>query len=320
MSDAVANGLPFDAARYSPQASLAPGTIWQTREGRLGYFAGLNGVTPPAQALILASGQIVLPKAAVAILDGGEVWWDRSNGVATYQRLPANRGFFAGSAVGDALAGDGTLTINPNVATVWELELARQPFTTAIIKTAGAPSLNYRGGLDLLLDNTNEAQKVDALSNDYVLQTGKPIVRARLNVINGGAASNGKFFFGLASGTHATDPTAVTEYLYCEIDGNSTKIQFLSSDGTHTVAETDSLQTYTAGTPFEIWFDLRDPTNVKIYVNGLQVLANTTFNLSSGSSNLKLLAWLGKTASTVVMEVSVDAAKVRTAEQSVNGI
>lgn len=307
------------------QASFAAGKIWQLRDGRAGYFKGLNAAAVTDQVKFGPQDQITVPKnTGYALLDGGPVYWDRTNSLATFKRLGANRGFFLGSAVGDAPSAATSVLVANNVKPVYDLDLAQMPYTTTVIGTQaagglGAPGL--RGGaLDFLLTNTNQAQKVDALSVDGILTGSKGIVRTAIRVLDGGAATNAKFYLGLASASHATDPTAVTEYVYFEIDSNVTKINAQSADGTHSTPKTDTTKTYTVGTRVELWIDIRNPALTTLYVDGVQVLAATTFDLSAGAQNLFLLAWLGKVASTDTMEVAVDWANTQTAEQSINGV
>jgi len=315
----------WDDMRITPQAAVPVNQIIQLRDGRAALYLGVTAASSgDPRSAFKASGIVSVPKSSgYSLLDGGDVFWDRTNGVATWQRLPANRGYFMGTAYGDALNTDVVASVNLNVRAAYDVRLFgrdNNTFTPAIILTAGKPTLTYQGGLDFLLDSTNEAQKVDALSDDYVLTGAKGIVRGVATVVNGGAAANTKFYLGLASGTHATSPPSVTEYIYFEIDSNNTTINAQSSDGTTTVPKTSTTKTYTAGTPVEFWIDLRNPASCGMYVNGVQVLIATVFNLAAGASNMKLLAWLGKTISTDVMEVKINFLGCRTAEQSTNGV
>jgi hypothetical protein len=314
-----------DDLQLTAQASIAAGKIWQLRDGRAAWFTGLAGAVSPQTVKFLPRNQMLVPKSSgYCFLDGGPVFWDRLNAIATYKRLGSNRGFFLGSAIGDIANAATSLAVNFGVAPIYDIDLLRQPFTTVPIGTQAAGGFGppgYRGGgLDLLLTNTNQAQKCDALGVDEIVTGSKGIVELAFRVIDGGASTHAKFFFGLASATHATDPTAVAEYLLAEIDSNSSKIQLVAGDGTHTLAETDTLKTYTVGTRHELWLDLRVPGLVTMYVDGVQVLVATTINLSAGASNLYLLAWLGKSSSTDTMEVAIDRARARTAEQSINGV
>lgn len=324
MPDAILSKDTADIQMLA-QTSLASGKIWQLRDGRAGYFKGQLAGAVTDQIKLGPENQILVPKSTgYSILDGGPVYWDRTNSIGTFKRLGANRGFFLGSAIGDYGTSTTQILVNNNVPPKYDLDLSGMPYDSVMIGTqaAGGFSAPWRrgGAIDFLLSVTNEAQKVDALSGDGLLTGSKGIVEAAVRVINGGAAANAKFYLGLASATNATTPPSAVEYVFLEIDSNSTKLNFQSADGTHTTAKTDSTKVYTTGTRFEIWIDTRVPALTTLYVDGVQVLAATVFDLSAGASNLFLLAWLGKTASTDQMEVAVDWAKARTAEQSINGV
>jgi hypothetical protein len=306
--------------RLTIQSAIAGGKLFQLRDGRGAYYNSQIAASLGTANLRFDSiDQVVIPKAAVALLDGGRVFWDRLNSVGTFKRLGANRGFYMGRGIGDALSTDATATVSLNIDPPYDLDLAGQPFASALLGTTML--LNRRGGAhDMVLSATNEAQKVDALGDEILLSTGKGIIEARIKVITGGAGATAKFNVGIAGGTHATNADSITQRLFCHLNSNDTKIYFESGDGTNSVAATDSLKTFTVGTAFEVWFDVRDPTNVKLYVEGIQVLPGTVFNISAGVSNWFLLAHLVKTATVEIMEVQVDWNRGRTAEQSVASI
>jgi hypothetical protein len=105
--------------------------------------------------------------------------------------------------------------------------------------------------------------------------------------------------------------------LFIHLDGNANNIKFQSKDGTNTTAATDSTKTATAGqsnaagTQIEVWMDMRDPTSVKLYVDGVAVLTGTTFNVSAAALTWKLLAHLEKTAAADVYEAQVNWLRAR---------
>ncbi|HLW67855.1 MAG TPA: capsid cement protein [Gemmataceae bacterium] len=327
MSDAV-RARDFDDQQFKAQAAYAAGKLWQLRDGQTGYLKGLSAVALNDTARFESSGMVTVPKTTgIAVLDGGHVYWDRVNSLAHFKRINSganNRDFYLGRAVGDALTTDQSLTVNLNVPGrrphFYDYDLGRDPFTTAIIKTAGVPALNPRGGWDFVLDTANEAQKVDALGNDGFAPGAKSIIEMGVTVVNGGSASNAQLFVGIASGTHATTLTSITQLIGILLTGNSTAIQFLSQDGTNTTAATSSTKTYTASTRFEIWIDLRNPAAAALYVDGVPVLTGTAFNVSAAALAWKLLVWCAKSANATPFEAYVDWLNVRNAEQSVNGV
>jgi hypothetical protein len=179
-------------------------------------------------------------------------------------------------------------------------------------------ALNRRGGaLNLVLSATNEAQKVDAFGKDGFVTGARAIVELAFAVVSDGAGTVVDFSLGVASATHATDADAIAQHLFLHLDANNTNINFQSKDGPTTVAATDSTTDYTegSGNRKEVWFDMRDPTGVKVYVDAVRVLSGTAFNVNAGASVWKLLAHLEKSASTDTYEVDVERAQVRLAQQ-----
>lgn len=319
MSDAIRVRLDNEI-RKTAAAAVVTGKIHQLADGRAGVYTGLNAAALGDRTNWAEDGQYSCPKKpSVVCLDGGPAYWDRANGYVTPLRPVSGRGFFLGTFVGDAASADATCTVNVNVAPSYVADLARDAFTTAAVGTQvvgafGGP--HRRGGTNkLLLGATNEAQKIDAFGNDGFDVTANGIVEMGINVVSVGAGAAPDLSVGLANATHATDADAITQHLFLHVDGNSTAIKFQSKDGTTTVAAADSLQVLVAGTRFEVWFDMRDETSVKIYVNGVRVLAGTVFNVAAANGTLRLLAHLEKTAAVDTFEADVDWLRARIAEQ-----
>lgn len=296
--------------------AAAAGDVYQLADGRAGVMTGLNAAAVNDQRNFETAGQFTFTKPTTfALLDGGRVYWDGLNNALSYYRVN-NQTFYLGRAVGDQAATATTAVVNINIEGREDIDLARDPFASVAVKTAGAPSLTRLGGAHLLaIDNTNEAQKIDALTQDGLVTAGDGIVTARLRVAADDSSTHAIFSLGVASGTHATAFTSITDYLGIQVKAGDGKIYALSSDGTTTVAATDTTKTYAVGTPFEVWFDLRNPASVGIYVNGVQVLTGTTFSLAQvGATALYLLAHLVKTLTTDTMSVQVDSLRFRGSE------
>lgn len=306
-------------------AAAAAGEVRQGPDGRA-YFLGPNRATGAAIAdanvPYTDNGQVTVTKTTgIQFLDGGRVYWDRSARKAHYKQVD-DADFYIGVSVGDAGLSDDTMTVKLNVSQSRKVDLIRDPFTTAIVGTQalGGLALNRRGGaLNLILDATNEAQKVDALSKDGFGIAANAIVEMMFNVISDGSGTVVDFSLGAANATHATDADSITNHLLIHLDANNTTINVQSkSTGKSTVTASDSLADYVEGAGnanrVEAWFDFRDPADVGIYINGVAVLTGTTFDLS-GATTLYLLAHLEKTSSTDTYQIDVDGAYVRTAEQ-----
>ncbi len=61
--------------------------------------------------------------------------------------------------------------------------------------------------------------------------------------------------------------------------------------------------------------DMRDPTDVQIYIDGVLVLGATVFNVNVAVGPWFLLAHVEKTASTDTYELAVDKLRAWTSEQ-----
>ena len=310
--------------RLQMASTLAPFSVVQMSDGRAGVYDSANTVVSGKYADFATDGTfVVLKDVTVAILKGGRCYWSYANQQVGFERNDA-RDFYIGRAALDAAAADPTVIVSLNVDPPYEIDLARDPYTTAPTGTQALggflPPQRNGGGLTFNLSATNEVQKVDALGKDGFDKGGAAaVVEFAVNLISAGAGANPDFNIGIASATHATDADAIAQHLFAHFDGNAAKINFQSKDGTTTVAATDSTKTITAGAGnanrAEVWLDLRDNTSVKIYVNGVQVLTGTTFNVSAAALRWLPLVHLEKTVSADVYQVDVDFFRVRTAAQ-----
>src|SRR5262249_39011997 len=156
----------------------------------------------------------------------------------------------------------------------------------------------------------------DALSDDGFATVACGIVEARVKVVADDSGTAGGFSIGIARGTNATAFTSVANYLGIQLKAHDGKIYALSkATGGITVPLTDTTKTYAVGTRFELWFDLRNPAACAVYVNGVQVLSGTVFDISASAAAWFLLAHLVKAASADTFQVQVDGLTARLAEQ-----
>lgn len=320
----------YDDRRVLLRAAAAVGDVWQAGDGAAECYSSSQAGTSGQTVQFLSSGIYVCNlAAATTILDGGRCYFNPSAKTVSYKRT-STADFYLGRAVGDAntaAAASTTVAVNVNANPRDDLDLARDPYSSIAVGTSAAGGFaptggpNVRGGaLKLALSATNEAQKIDALGKDGIpAGLASCVVEAAFNVISGGVAATDLFSVGIASGTHATAVTSITQSLCVQLKGADTKIYAESKDGTNTVAATDTTKTYVAGVGYanrkEVWFDCRTPSSVLVYVDGVQVLSGTTFNLSAAASTWFLLAHLVKVANTDTMEVDLDWLRLRTATQ-----
>lgn len=307
-----------EVVAYTAQAGLATGELIQLPDGRAGVVdkaTSSGGLTTPFVTQVWD----ITKTAGVVFLDGGRVYWDHSANAATYKKVN-DRDFYIGRAVGDAASASTTARVAINIDPRYDIDILRDPFTTAFTGTQalGGLALLHRGGLHAVLSSTNEAQKVDALSVDGFATGANAIIEFAFRVISDGAGSNTDVSIGVANGTHASDADSITESLFIHLDGNDVDINAESDDGTTEVASTDTTINYTEGSSVservEVWMDMRNPADVQIYVNGSLVLGSTVFDVSAATGPWKLLFHVEKSSSTDTYEIALDWLRCRFTE------
>jgi hypothetical protein len=316
----------FDESLVRSANAVSAGELVQMPDGRAGFYDPPGGALAPATGTAVdvrfkTQHSAVLTKATgVVILKGGRVYWDHSANNCTYKKVN-DRDFYVGRAAKDAASGDAVVEVLMNVDPRYDIDMGLDPFATTIVGTQalGGLALLRRGGAHhIVLNATNEAQKVDMLSVDAFAVASNPIVEFAFRVISDGAGTVVDVSLGAANATHATDADSITESVFIHLDANNVNINAESDDGTTEVAATDTTINYTEGSSVservEVWMDFRDPADVQIYVNGALVLDGTTFNINVATGPLKLLAHIEKTASTDTYELALDWMRARYAE------
>eukprot|EP00913_Durusdinium_trenchii_P005643 g5261.t1 len=296
-------------------AAVVAGEVHQLADGRAGVYQGQNGAAAGDQTAWCTEGQVEITKTTgIVILDGGKVFWDHSANSATFRKVN-DRDFYLGTAVGDAASADTTVIVNLNVEPRYLLDIARDPFDTTIVLTAGTPALNRRGGAHVLtFSATAEAQKVDILTKDGFAVGANAIIEGQVEVVDDGDATTIDFNIGVANASHASDADSITESVFIHTDSNAVNILAESDDGTTEVNATDTTIDYVLGTRFEFWIDMRDPADCQIYINGVLILPATVFDVSAATGPFKLLVHLEKGANDETAEYHVDCLKARIAE------
>ena len=316
--------------RVTLQAAASAGEVRQLSDGQAGVMQGQNAAASGDQRSFKAEGQFTLTKATgVVLLDGGRAYWDHSANNVTYKKVN-DRDFYVGRVVGDAASADTECVVNLNepefgLATIDLLRdaaLSVPTGTQAAGSTGfGLPQL-YGNARALLLSATSEAQCIDMFSVDRVALSSNPIAEFVIRLGANGSTSAVDFNLGLANATSTTDADAIAESAFFHIDGGALDIFAESDDGTTEVAATDTTVDITAGSAvanrFEFWLDARDPSNVRYFINGAEVLAATANlgNIALATGPLGLLVHLEKTTGTATAgPVYVDRAELRTMEQ-----
>lgn len=283
-----------------PTGGYASGQVIQLADGRAGVVASLNAVAAGETVAVKVKGQHrVLKTASVVLLVGGEVMWDHSANTATFPVYTTTKDFYVGRAVDDAAAADTDVLVDLNAPRdAAYITLQKSAFESVPVLTAGLvhPGMvggSYRGQFSL----TAEAQKFDLLSRQAFAINANWILEAVVEVVANADADVGDLNVGVANATHASDADSITESVFAHFDmGADLNLDAESDDGTTEVAATDTTVDWAVGTPVHVAIDGRDHTDIQIYVNGVNVLAATTFTLAAGTGPLKALFHLEKSA------------------------
>jgi predicted RecA/RadA family phage recombinase len=316
MSEASLHKDAESVTVLAPTGGLASGEVIQLADGRAGYVQGLRAIPAGEPAEIQVTRPAVVAKIAnKCVLAGGKLWWDTANNYATPLR-PA-RGFYIGTAVLDAAAADTTVVVELNKQPVYQIEFGKGIWDTVVVKTAGTPAATRDpagSGVAFTFSATNEAQKLDALSRSSVAAADGPILEGRLAVYDIGDAAAIDINIGLAKETHASDADQIAESVFFHLDGAALDIKAESDDGTNEVAATDTEVNAVDDTYFEVWIDARNPADVQLYIDGVNVLPESTFKLEAATGPLKALFHMEKTADDTTADVRVESITVRSTD------
>jgi predicted RecA/RadA family phage recombinase len=304
----------------APAAGVS-GQVIQLPDGRAGYVLGLKAYAAGDLIEVQVDGQATLTKSAsVVVLDGDQIFWDRSANSATPLQAAADADFAIGVAVGDAASAATTLVVALNVKPVYTIDVMSQSSDTVIVLTAGTPHVTSRGGQVVLgFSATNEVQKVDLISKHAVPVAVPFIVEGKFAIVTEADDAAADINIGLANATHASDADSITESVFLHFDGNATaatmrKIYAESDDGTTEVAATDTTVVAGANTDVEFRMDCRDLTDIQIYINGVLVLPASVFKLDKATGPMKLLAHMEKTANDTPGVISITKLAIRTTD------
>jgi predicted RecA/RadA family phage recombinase len=303
--------------------ALEGGRVIQLPDGRAGVvLRDKAATTAAAPASVVTSGLFsVVKTSGVVLLDGGRVFWDHSANAATF-RVVNDRDFFLGTAVGDTASTATAVVVNLNVDQRVDIDI-RESGRTIPVGTAAAGGFGniFNNGAvpGLALTATNEAQKSDLLSEDRRAVSANGIAEFIVRLGANGSTSDVDINIGVANATHATDADSITESVFFHIDGGSLNILAESDDGTTEVAATDTTVDITAGSAVanrvEFWIDMRNPADIQLYIDGVNVLPSSVFTLAAATGPVGLLAHVEKTSGTATAgPVYIDRGILRTSE------
>lgn len=319
MADAVLYSAP-EAVDYTAVAAVSGGQVVSLPSGRAGV------VPTDLAAAQLGSAAVegiytVTKKTSQVWIDGAPIWWDHSANEATCvpPLVAGDKDFYLGVAVGDVASATATGKVNLNVQPVYIINLQRDGGDTAVVLSSGTPTIVSRGGtLQAAFSATAEAQKLDWLSKRSFPTGSNWVLEAVVEVQTTCDADVGDLNIGVANATHASDADSITQSAFFHFDlGADLNIDAKSTDGTTSVTATDTTIDFAEGTPVHLVLDGRDESNVKYYINGVEVLAATANlgDIQLATGPLKALFHLEKSSNDSPGVVDLDMLRVRIANE-----
>lgn len=310
MSDAQLLDAGFCVGGTAATA-LAGGQAFQLADGRAAVVAGLKAAAAGDPVAYETQGRFTLTKNPnVVLLDGQEVFWDKTNGYASY-----TGDFACGVMVGDAASSDTTALVDLNIKPDPVIALNGRG-SWLKDEVLGLGVVNTGGTHVLAFDAVAEAAEAAIYSKDTIDVDEGPILEAKLAIYGIGDDAALDINFGLANGTHATDFESVTQFVGFHMDGSSLNINAQSRDGTNTTASTDTTVDAVDDTFLLAQIDCRDKSDCKLYINGVRVLSGSTFNISAITGGLLPIVHVEKTSNDTVADVRVERLHVRTGQRA----
>lgn len=263
--------------------ALPSGKVGSANGMGRGFTAKTNGVRGDHAGFQIEGFARPRKKTGLAIVAGQQVFWDR-----TARAADLSSDLLMGICNQDAQSADDRIDVDLNAAGGNIVDLVQGVFDT---QTTGSASASSPAGsaVDLILDSTVEAQRF-AFSSAAGVPVRGPVIDGTFVVRDVGAAGV-QFNVGItnALGT-AWDGTVRASF---QMDGTLT-VKAEATDGTNTVAPTDTTVAAVVGVPMAFCVDARDLTSVKFYLDGVRVLVGTTFSLAAATGNVLSCASLLK--------------------------
>jgi len=299
---------------YTPTVAMTAGEVRQLPDGRAGFAP--TAIAAAAKGAVTVSGVVeVLKTATMVMLKGSRVFWDHSANKAHLLQVN-DRDFYMGIVQETAASAGTTVKIALNADPRYTISLG-DGFATVPIGVAGINHriIGHAEGVTMIFDATAEAQKMDALSHRGVAALSPCLVEAEICINANGSGGAVDLNVGLANDTHATDADSITESLFTHVDGASLNILAESDDNTTEVAATDTTVDAVEGTPFLVQWDLADWEDIQMYIDGVNVLPASVFDISVATGPMKLLAHMEKTADAATGNVTVRRLGLRLREE-----
>ena len=302
-------------------ATLPGGQVVQQPDGRAGVVQGLRPIAAGMKAAIRTTGVVTVAKtASINILAGGQVFWDRSANTATFTRAAGD--FYLGVAVADSLAAATTVAVDLNAKPSYLIDFDGTPnkqlWTAGVTDGSGTVWRTEVARTIMAFDAVAEvamAAIYPSEAKDHVAVADGPILEMKVAVFDIGDDAALDINWGLANESHATDADSITESVFFHLDGaGDLSVTCESDDGTTEVAATDSTVDMVDDTYAEFWIDARNPADIQLYINGINVLPASVFKLDAATGPIFPLVHLEKTSNDVVADFRVDWIRMRTSD------
>lgn len=322
MSDAILYQEGDDVVDYTAVADIVGGQVVSLSDGRAAVVPVDVDQSEHPLASASTEGIYTVTKTTSQVwINGAPIWWDHSANSATCvpPMVTGDKDFYLGCAMEDVAAATTTGKVSLNTQPTYAIDFLRDGGDTVVVLTAGTPYIYNRGGsMEAGFSATAEAQKLDWISKRSFPVASNWVLEAIVDVVTTCDADVGDLSIGVANATHASDADSITESAFFHFDlGGSLNILAESDDGTTEVAATDTTLDFVVGTPVYLVLDGRDETNVKYYVNGVEVLSATADlgDIQLATGPLKALFHLEKSANDSLGTVQLDALRVRIANE-----
>lgn len=319
MAEAVLKKDPgaFTVEVIAPAAG-ACGQVIQLADGRAGVVVGADASSASyasgATITVAVAGQYEVSKtASIALLAGGRAYWDRSANSATFSE--ASGDFYLGCVVDDVAGSASKVVVDLNKKPVYRIELGKGGWTNEATNGLGVAATALGGNeLTLAFDAVAEAAQAALYSNDTVPVADGPIFEGQVAVYDIGDAAALDISIGVANGSHATDFDSVTEACIFHLDGSALDILAESDDGTTEVAATDTTVNAVDNTYLDFWIDCRDPSDIQMYIDGVNVLPSSVFKLDAAVGPIFPIVHIEKTSDDTTSDVRVKHLAIRSTD------
>lgn len=301
---------------FTPIGACLAGDVVMLPDGRAGVCGSDIAAGELGAAYVVGIFK-VLKTASIALLAGGDVYWDVSAGKAHFRPESGSSDYRAGTVAVDAIGADTTVLIVLNGVTHYVIDLegsgSSAEFVTGSVAGTTATVTTFLpniGQINIL--NTSEAQGAAIVSAHAVLLSAKPIFECRFTrIAASGSASD--FDWGLASGSHASDFDALDVFAVFHNDGGDANIDTQSDDTGTDRAIADSTIDLVDSTYAEYWIDTRDDANVKFYVDAVLVDTASVKRVLTAAlaTAVKAVVEIEKTTGTETASARVSRLRVR---------